>query len=66
MFQLAAEVTGRQPMKKTIRSVQLYELDSVQLNITNPLSKAGNFLVKLIITRDKISVDEFFLIQKGT
>ena len=65
MFKLASEINHREPIKKITRSVQLYELDSVQLNITNPLLKTGNFLVKLIISSDKISVEEFLLIQKG-
>ena len=65
MFKLSSEITGRQPIKKINRTVQQYESDSVQLNITNPLLKTGNFLIKLITTINKISVDDFLSAQKG-
>ena len=65
VFKLSSEITGRQPVKKINRTVHQYEPDSVQLNIINPLLKTGNFLIKLIITSNKISVDEFILTQKG-
>ena len=47
VFQLNSMVVGRRPIEKVMRNVPLFELDSVQIVITNPFFEEGNFYLNL-------------------
>ena len=47
VFRLSSEIVGRRAIEKFVRTVQLYELDSVQIEIVNPFPVESNFLMRL-------------------
>ena len=47
VFRLSSEIVGRRAIEKFVRTVQLYELDSVQIDILNPFPVEANFLMRL-------------------
>jgi hypothetical protein len=57
VFQLSSDVTGRKCSGKIMRNVHLYELDSVQLVITNPFSVPGNFELKFLVSSKERSAE---------
>jgi hypothetical protein len=60
VFQLSSDVTGRKCSGKITRNVHLYELDSVQLVITNPFSVPGNFELKFLVSSKECSAEGSF------
>jgi hypothetical protein len=60
VFQLSSDVTGRKCSGKITRNVHLYELDSVQLVITNPFSVPGNFELKFLVSSKERSAEGSF------
>ena len=66
VFQLNSDVTGRKSFGKISRNVHLYELDSVQLVVTNPFSVPGNFELKFLVSSKDCSPEgSSFLDKKG-
>lgn len=57
VFQLNSEVVGRRPIEKYTRNVPLFELDSVQVTITNPFTQEGHFVLSLAMTCKSVSAD---------
>ena len=55
VFQLTSDVTGRKCSGRITRNVHLYELDSVQLVITNPFPVSGNFELKFLVSSKECS-----------
>ena len=55
VFQLTSDVTGRKCSGRIPRNVHLYELDSVQLVITNPFPFPGNFELKFLVSSKECS-----------
>ena len=47
VFRLSSEIVGRRATEKFVRTVPLYELDSVQIVIVNPFPVEANFSMTL-------------------
>ena len=47
VFRLSSEIVGRRATEKFVRTVPLYELDSVQIVIVNPFPVEANFSMSL-------------------
>lgn len=57
-FQLSSKIVGRKPVDKLNKTVQLFDLETIPLQIKNPFNKDGNFQLKLQVIQSLYSVEE--------
>ncbi len=60
VFDLVSKIVGRKPVERIFRTVHLFDLEPIPLQIKNPFNKEGSFQLKLQVTQNIFSVDDVF------
>ena len=64
VFQMTSQIVGRKPVERIMRNVHLYELESVQVVVSNPFPEGTNFEVRLVVSSKESSAENILLPEK--
>ena len=64
VFQMTSQIVGRKPVERIMRNVHLYELESVQVVVSNPFPEGTNFEVRLVVSSKESSAENILLQEK--
>ena len=64
VFQMTSQIVGRKPVERIVRNVHLYELESVQVVVTNPFSEVANFDVRLVVSSKESSAENVLIPER--